>query len=232
MNLKNSDTTKSSESGNVLFLILTVVFLFAALTYAATSSTRFGGGTDSDRETTRVSSADLIQQASYIENAITRMVTFKGCSVDLISFEHSPYDGTDVNYVNPSSPTDFTCHIFHPAGGEVSDRTVGGLPFDFSGNRYIQDVGTTVTAPAERAELYAMIEVGKGLCKELNVNFDIANPAGAPPVLDGFGEGDLFVGTFDGTDAMNSAVPDTFGKRSFCGSVAGVYRYIHVLVAR
>lgn len=77
-----------------------------------------------------------------------------------------------------------------------------------------------------------MIEVSRSTCLKLNRNFDVDNPLDEPPVLDGFGDDDLYTGTFDGTNAVNASASETFGKRDFCGSVAGVYKYIHVLYAR
>ena len=222
-----------NESGNVLFLILTVVFLFGALTYAATSSSRFTGGQDSERETSRISGAELAQYAGFIENAIARVMTFNDCSEDMISFEHTPFDGSDTDYVNPSSPTDFSCHIFHPNGGGVSDRLFGAERFDFSGSRYIVDIGTTTTDPQDRADLYAMLAVGKRVCEDVNERFDVTNPEAFPPVLDGHGEDDLFTGTFDGTNPVNQSDSRTYGAHSFCGeNAAGIFRYIHVLLAR
>lgn len=222
---------RKTEQGNVLLLILIAVFLFAALTYAVTFSSR-SSSAEGD-EANSMNAADINQYAGFIENAIVRMTATGGCNENTISFEHAPYDGTDTDYVNPNSPPDFSCHIFHPAGGAVSDREIGGNKFEFTGSRYLVDVGTTATAPDERADLIAILEVPRTTCEELNDRLDVPNPSGAPPVVDGHGEDDLYTGIFDGTDAVNLTATETHGARSFCSADgSGTYRYIHSLVAR
>lgn len=223
---------RQKEQGNVLFLILIAVFLFAALTYAAAFATR-DPGSGAGEETNRVSGADLTQYAGFIENAIVRMTATGGCDENTISFEHAPFDGSNTDYVNPNAPAGFSCHIYHPQGGGVSDRSFAGKDFEFTASRYLVDVGTTATAPSERADLIAILEVPRAVCTEMNDRLDVPNPAGNPPVVDGHGEDDLFKGTYDGTDAVNLSTPETHGARSFCSADgSGTYRYIHSLIAR
>ena len=53
---------KCREEGNVLFLILIAVVLFAALSYAVTSSTRSGGGSVS-KDKAKSYAAAIVQHA-------------------------------------------------------------------------------------------------------------------------------------------------------------------------
>ena len=64
---------KAGEKGNVLFLILIAVALFAALSYAVTQSTRSGGGS-ADRERSILSSASLTQGPTALRTSLIRMV--------------------------------------------------------------------------------------------------------------------------------------------------------------
>lgn len=96
------------ESGNVLFLILIAVALFAALSYAVTQSTRSGTGS-TDREQSLLGSATLTQYPTALRTAIVRMV-LAGRDVRGIWFEPPSDFGTlDVNRL-----------VFHPEGGGAS----------------------------------------------------------------------------------------------------------------
>lgn len=97
------------SSGNVLFLILIAVVLFAALSYAVTQSFRGGGSVD--REALRIEAAQLVQYFSSIKHAIDRMKLVSGCSDTDITF-----------YGTPAKPE---CGIFDPAGGNIP---VSGTP--------------------------------------------------------------------------------------------------------
>lgn len=96
------------ESGNVLFLILIAVALFAALSYAVTQSTRSGTGS-TDREQSLLGSATLTQYPTALRTAIVRMV-LAGRDVRGIWFEPpADFGSLDVNRL-----------VFHPEGGGAS----------------------------------------------------------------------------------------------------------------
>lgn len=98
--------TRRSERGNVLFLILIAVALFAALSYAVTQSTRSGSGT-ADKEQALLSSASLTQYPTALRTSIIRMVL----------------GGTDVSNIYFNAPaafgglSDTATGVFHPDGG-------------------------------------------------------------------------------------------------------------------
>ena len=71
--LKNKRKVANGESGNVLFLILIAVALFAALSYAVTQSSRTGGGA-SDGEQNLINSAQVTQYPASVRTAIVRMI--------------------------------------------------------------------------------------------------------------------------------------------------------------
>lgn len=105
-----------TERGNILFLILLAVVLFAALSYAVTSSTQ-GGGKNASEETVKSAVAALTQYATLMENTITRLKLTNDCADEQFSFINTSVSG----YPESQSPTNpKRCHIFNPEGGGMS----------------------------------------------------------------------------------------------------------------
>lgn len=104
----------SRSSGNVLFLILIAVALFAALSYAVTSSSRSGSG-DISGEKAALDAAVNDQCNAAVAGAEQRLNIVKGCTLDRISYEQP--NGSNAN---PKAPTNKTCHVFHSKGGSVA----------------------------------------------------------------------------------------------------------------
>ena len=96
------------ERGNVLFLILIAVALFAALSYAVTSSTR-SGGADASAEKIQLNLSRYQAYVSGLRNTILRMSV----------------GGTPLAEINFYPPSDFSTlsaaqqrtNVFHPQGG-------------------------------------------------------------------------------------------------------------------
>lgn len=198
-----------TQSGNVLFLILIAVALFAALSYAVTTSNRGGG--DIDREKVQMQAVQIVSYTSAIHAAITRMTLIKGCSEREISFENSLVSG----YVNANAPIDKSCHVFHKNGGGVSIiEYVPGTNYSFSynGNIYVSGVGS---GAAELSVSFWTnndnLDVEKKLCEEINKNTNFYS--GVAEVTGNFGA--MTVYQFRG-----EASPSWRGYRT---SSAGVY---------
>lgn len=97
--------SSSKNAGNVLFLILIAVALFAALSYAVTSSSRSGTGSTT-KEKAQLSQGVIDSYTSAI-NAGTLRLQMRGC--------------TSIDYTPPAGwgAEDHKCHLFHPDGGGV-----------------------------------------------------------------------------------------------------------------
>ena len=95
--------TTNKQSGNVLFLILIAVALFAALSYAVTQSTRGGG--NANAEQLALKAAELINQSNHIRTTALRLYALS--EVDQIRLDASSYN---------------------PAGNIYLDATAGASP--------------------------------------------------------------------------------------------------------
>lgn len=91
--------------------------MFAALSFVVVNSTRSGAGSTSE-EKPRLVASQILNYAISVATGLNRLIA-RGCRLDEINFEHEPFDGSDPKYLNPNSPDDFSCHVFHAGGGAV-----------------------------------------------------------------------------------------------------------------
>jgi len=229
----------------VLFLILIAVALFAALSYAVTSSSRSGGG-DASSETNLISSANITQYPATVRTTIIRML-IKGTTVDELAF-NNPSTFDDVGSAVENRV------VFHPNGGggvyspAPADVMADGAPGDwyFNGNFEIPDIGIS---GSDGNELIAFLPgIKQGICKRINEQLGIGalipNIASDLSGSGGYDESHLFDADTDTTltpafptssdetdiaDASNSFDGEPFGCFQNNG---GDYVYYHVLVER
>lgn len=99
---------RKAERGNVLFLILIAVALFAALSYAVTSSSR-SGGSDANNESNLVNSATVTQYPASVRTSIIRMILSNSVDPNDLMF-NPPAQFGDTDFVEAQG-------VFHPNGG-------------------------------------------------------------------------------------------------------------------
>lgn len=151
----------SSQNGNVLFIILIAVALFAALSYAVSSSFR-GGGDTITKEQARVGAGDILRSMQAIKEGYTYLMN-QGCSIDDIAFD-SP------------ATTNLDCQVFHPQGAGVSypqnldQYQSTATAMTFPTNIVVTNLGT---ATAERMVHLDSVnsEVCEGVNKQLKYDF-------------------------------------------------------------
>lgn len=191
-----------SQRGNVLFLILIAVALFAALSYAVTSSSRSGGG-DASKETAHANAAAIIQYATSVKNAIVRIKTVNDCTDYNLDFSNPVFkrgNGTPVTTANVNAPSDKRCHIFDAIGGNVQPVVISPAALDTSVAIYSTSVklghssflifqlkglgtdGSGGTASANDLVLNVPY-VNRQTCLALNDLLGVKNPAGEPPSI-------------------------------------------------
>lgn len=167
------------SQGNVLFLILIAVALFAALSYAVTQSSRGGGNADKERQS--LTASRLLQYGTSLQQAITRMRVINGCSETDISFAQAG-DAGDYDHT-PLQPD--RCRVFHEDGGGATSLNTDD--FFGSGGLIVMANGISGLGIEGNSELLLFLSgmTAPDLCLAVNDLVGIMNPSGAPPVDDG-----------------------------------------------
>ncbi|MBU6234319.1 MAG: hypothetical protein KGQ41_00605 [Alphaproteobacteria bacterium] len=238
---------KHAQKGNVLFIILIAVVLFAALTYALSSSNR--GNTTMDRERGSISATDYLSYGQSMEKIVARMLS-NDISENGLSFENTIwkfYDGTDVMGANANC-TSSACKIFDPAGGGQEPKLFAAQTVASPANTDVQSghgvvyalkvtgVGTTAH------DLVMMIAIlDKNTCMQINNTLGVTNPSNAPPA-DSWSGATRYTGAFTGPNDATDEIGDvaTAIQRKTAGCITrsgGAYGsadnyYYQVLYAR
>ena len=165
----NQIDNRESERGNVLFLILIAVALFAALSYAVTQSTRSGGGS-ADREQALLSGASMTQYPAALRTSLIRMI-LGGITPAQLEF-------------NPPSDfgalTDTTQGVFHPDGGGAvyqrgsADLMAGNVQgtWFFNAEYIVPDIGIN-TAVTGNDVIAFLPNVSQSVCESINAELAI-----------------------------------------------------------
>jgi hypothetical protein len=224
----------TKQQGNVLFLILIAVALFAALSYAITGSSRSGGDQITDTKA-RIAAGQLIQYLGDIEKAVTRVMLINGCNDRMISFERAPFDGSDPDFVNNNAPSDFRCHIFHPQGGgvpfvEIEEEWLDSQfnsssnykEYGISGRFQLYNYGTDCEAN-ECMDLVAFVPfIKKTICEKIQEKFNSTTDIDPEGITNYSvnGQGDRFKGGYlfinVGVIIANTPSAETYGKSVAC----------------
>lgn len=223
-----------TEHGNVLFIILIAVALFAALSYAFTQSSR-GGGEDTNPERNSILASEVLEYAKQLEQAVTTIRSNR-YSENQLSFAHGDLTGYGTYGTNPEM------EIFHPQGGGASYRifpSATASDWVFTGANIVHEVGnfseTYAACTASCADLVAILpNVSQNLCTTINQKLAI----NSTPVDSGTADiTTKFTGTFTKTQALDDAGSVIDGQRTGCFEgggtpAAGTYHFYHVLLVR
>lgn len=232
----------ATQRGNILFLILLAVVLFAALAYAVTSSMR-GGGKDASDEKMDLLAGQIIQNATMIENAIHRAMLID--NIPEYGFDFS--GGVTSGLANASGPNATcvkdSCRIFTGEGESVK---LPSLPASAAGVNtpnvmaYMLDIHNVGTPATDLALAYRYLSAP--LCAALNRV--LKSPVDATKSLEGWGwsDGNSGASRYNGTltalptgyATLGDQDPDIKGQQSFCfrHSSGDEYNFVHVLLAR
>ncbi len=239
----------SSERGNVLFLILIAVALFAALSFAVTQSLR-NTPQDPQGDTRKLGAATLIQHTNFVAQAVQTMA-MRRIAAENFCFD-SPLWGHN-NYYHAACDNAAN-KVFGTAASGGAGATVvpvpkginDGSPWYITGQSCIIEAEQTCNSNGNQDEdiILFVPNVYREVCIALNERLGVPNPQGNPPKA----AGDLwpagqppFAGNF-----LDGGRVDSGGNGNFSyltghtvGCVegggtppAGTYAYFHVLLRR
>jgi len=234
-----------SEKGNILFLILLAVILFAALSYAVTQSLQ-GGGSNASSESNLVKSAAVTAYPVGVRAAILRMIV-GGTDVTTLNFD-PPSVFSDSDY----STADAALGVFHPSGGGAvfsyipSDTLATPSSTDrwyFNYDFEVPGVGTSTTGSANGNDLIAFAPgLKQAVCEKINTELGLSSvPTLASTLtvavqmtdLDDAGADTTYSVYTTGTNHIApSSGSTTSGKAFLCVLNGSSYTYYHVLVER
>lgn len=236
---------RRDERGSIFFYILLGVALFGALAFTMSRNMRSQNTSAMSEKQAEIVALDIMAYAQEVERTVDRLRR-RGCSENEISFEKAPFDGTDAAYVNSRSPSDFSCHVFHPRGGKLT--YADPLPNVNDGTRWlytwaniVPGIGKTNISGVGKFKSVDMLAilpyVSLNICNAINKQVGID----APPPQDG-GNYDYyeFIGVYQGGSAILDSGNRLEGKPTACFEADGIfgksqnggYHFYHVLLAR
>ena len=235
---------RAGESGNVLFLILIAVALFAALAYAITHTSRSGG--DASREKTELLVSEIVQYAAQLEQGVRAISVLENCSEENLSF-HLSSNAALAAYEH-GTETD-NCRVFHPQGGDVFFDTPpinvnDGSGYFFYGGACVPGlglgVGNCASDGSDNEELIMFLpNVTETVCQIINEKMNVTGRNVAPPQDQGnaYDTAVPFAGTFTEANAIADAGGVFEGKFGGCFEgggtpAAGTYHFFQVLRTR
>ncbi len=172
---------RQNEKGNILFLILLAVILFAALSYAVTQSLR-GGGTDASSEKNLVKSAQITQYPVGVRAAILRMIV-GGTDVTTLNFD-PPSTFGDGSWGSTAAKS-LALNVFHPTGGgavfslvpsEALATASSTQRWVFTMNYGVPNIGTTASTSTNAGkDLMAIApNIDATLCAKIDAQLGVA----------------------------------------------------------
>lgn len=243
---------RHTTRGNILFLILLAVVLFAALAYAVTSSMRGGGKSASD-ENAEAKVSETMNYFTQLDGAVQRMLVTGG----IRDYELSFYYLTGWNFVggayDNTNCTSSACRVFDPAGGGVAGKKMNRFSKSSANSQerlfYIKIPGVGTD---KRDIVYGFHGVSAKICAAINqkigVNGILYNTSAVFDSISTPYQNTIPLGAIDDTGTAAINVPVNVGQAGtfcYCRSAQNSGRcdedseawphdptVIHVLVAR
>ncbi|MAI61209.1 MAG: hypothetical protein CBB87_01815 [Micavibrio sp. TMED27] len=237
------------QSGNVLFLILIGVALFASLTFVVGNMLRSSGAEQISEEKVKLYVTDVLNYGRQMKQVVSDMRISNNCSDMDISFTRASGDAYEHS---PAAPD--ICKAFHPSGGSMGlfrvkedilvdstsvTKSTGYGDIHFSGDADIDTIGTACSdgSDSECRELLLLIPYLKQqVCDEINTQLNISGYAAKNINEHDYLDADKFKGYYatDGNASIGFGSNELDGKAAGCFSEPDhpSYTFYQVLIAR
>jgi len=233
MHKRNS--TQKKQAGNILFLILLAVVLFAALSYAVTQSLR-GGGQNASKEKAQTFASQLLQHVSLIENTITRAMLVN--NIPEYGFDFASLGTLSAANANCTS---INCAIYSSKGGGVPDLTIpdwasiSSVPNERRADIRLAKILNVGTAKDEVVVKYQKLT--QSVCEAINQMLGIAD-VDITSTSEIWGSSNFYTGTMTSIpDNQGAILGDQLsalvGKKAFCFQHSNEgYTFVYAIVER
>lgn len=237
------DPYSNSQNGNILFLILLAIVLFAALNYAVSSSMR-GGGKDGSSESAEAAASDILGWFAQLDNAVMRMIVVNNIPLERIDFNDPNNLRNDGPYpFNNTNCSTTSCEVFSVEGGGVAPRNF----YDTAGDKNAT-IGATSSLPGHKSfTMTNTVNIGsplpdisvrintikKEVCNAVNrrmgIPEDLSNSGQSGVIVQYQGNLTQITNALNSTTAYTWTAPELAGKHTFCVGGSSIY---HVVVER
>jgi len=179
---------RQKQRGNILFVLLITLGLFAALVFNfGLSSERTVNSRD--LETAYIDASDILKYTAQIGRGFERVQLANNCNIDEISFDHP--DRANFNtanfYLNPNARPDGSCDVFGASGGGITYETPpavaiaeGGVEYNIQNNVEVAGFNSSGT---NQSDLLIMTFVSEDICLQINNIMGIELSDGEIPIF-------------------------------------------------
>ncbi len=253
--MKNLNIKNNKENGSVFFYIILAVALFATLSFTVSRGMRGKQVTAMGERKAEIIASDILSYTKKVAQTIDKLRR-DGCSENELSFSYDSdgdgnYQDSGDIYYNANSPSDLSCHVFHPSGGNIKFLKIPEIPVSElnNGDSFYHITGSLRTSlgDATENELAIMIISNSSnstwtspehpnmqlICEKINDLLGYSFNINGKNILSTGDHSTLALPQFDGTFSGGQSISSNY--HTVCYSDVGNsnrFIFYHILIVR